>query len=81
MLATATRPINISITAYIRANQHSLGAYKFAYNNGLQLWASKYEIFQYVTENIQIAKKYVSALIDVKIAKRVSFQGDTYEAS
>ena len=81
MLAAATKTINVSIIAYIRSNQHSLGTFRFEYNNGLQLSASTKDIFQYVTENMQVAEKYVSALVEVKIAKIVSILAVTYIAS
>lgn len=81
MLAAATKTINVSIIAYIRNNQHSLGTFRFEYNNGLQLSASTKDIFQYVTENMQVAEKYVSALVEVKIAKIVSILAVTYVAS
>ena len=81
MLAAATKTINVSIIAYIRTNQNSLGTFRFEYNNGLQLSASTKDIFQYVTENMQVAEKYVSALVEVKIAKIVSILAVTYIAS
>lgn len=81
MLAAATKTINVSIIAYIRTNQNSLGTFRFEYNNGLQLSASTKDIFQYVTENMQVAEKYVSALVEVKIAKIVSILAVTYVAS